>query len=150
MTFPTKADIEFFKEAKRIQRGWEPKAWDATYLPMSEEVHVVQALDQMGGHRLVQLGHLWFPADEVIFLPRQGQLQEMLEERGYLWDVGIKAVYGTQDKYRACAFTEKEVAVFLIHTGQSWSPLNAKIIWVGPTPSIALGKCLLEVLKGGE
>lgn len=80
-------------------------------------------------------------------LPSQRQLEAMLEERGYRWDVGIKAAYGTQDKYRACAFTDKEMAAYLINTGESWSPTKARIIWTGPDPETALLRALLEVLE---
>ena len=132
MTFPTEQEIEFFKKAKRIQEEWEPKFGDRVclaphdlydfedgiivYPDNAEDMVVVRTDDHQ---------HLLLYLNELIWFPYQRQLQEMLEERGYRWDVG-KLPNG--------------------YTATIWSDLSI-VECEGPTPSIALGKCLLEVLK---
>ena len=112
---PTEQEIEFFKEAKRIQELWEPKPLDFVYdLEGNEVFCLAQPLIGWGPMPL-----------NWIFVPRQGQLQEMLEERGYRWDVGK-----LPDSYTATAWND-----------------DVDMECEGSTPSIALGKCLLEVLK---
>ena len=115
MTFPTKQEIEFFKEAKQIQEEWEPRAGD--WVQDKTYVGPLSGADMRD--RLVKLGKTW--------LPRLDQLIEMLEERGYRWDVGK-----LPDSYTATTWND-EVD-------------DSVVECEGLTPSIALGKCLLEVL----
>ena len=121
---PTEQEIAFFREAKRIQEEWEPQ-WGDWYA-----IRV--------GKSLIDKWHIHLMRDEptklsralnkslgFVWLPRQGQLQEMLEERGHRWDVGK-----LPDSYTATIWND-----------------DVDMECEGSTPSIALGKCLLEVLK---
>lgn len=143
--FPTPEYIqECIKHQEELGEEWEKRGlqrgdWCCTE---NGSTWLFNALDIENPSVMAMFEH-----GDLIPLFTLRQLVDMLEERGYLWDVGIKAVYGTQDKYRACAFTDKEVAIYLIHTGESWSPLNAKIIWTGPDPEVAMLRAWLEVGK---
>jgi len=140
--FPSKADIKCFtsEEVKRIQELWEPKYGDWVYLPRSEQVRVVTGLDRMGEVRLVEVRTHWLETRDLIFLPRQGQLQEMLEERGY-------GLYHLGDERLQPDFE-----------GRDWNPEEPYIAFavrepsdhvegIGPTPAIALARALIEVIK---
>ena len=117
---PTEQEIAFFKEAKRIQELREPTMGDWFFTP---------------GQASRPAGCVWcmgFQKSAVFksdaWLPRPDQLWEMLEERGYRWDVGK-----LPDSYTATIWND-DVDDSIVECE-------------GPTPSIALGKCLLEVLK---
>lgn len=124
----TEQEIDFFKQAKRIQELWEPKFGD-------------RVCDPEDGNRMGILAHplngakwqvYWLYAKRLLFayletltfLPRPDQLWEMLEERGHRWDVGK-----LPDSYTATIWNN-----------------DVDLECEGPTPSIALGKCLLEVM----
>lgn len=78
------------------------------------------------------------------------RLTEILEARGYRWNVGVKTVHTKADKYRAATFTDEEMTGYTIRTGESWSPTKAKIIWTGPDPATALLRALLEIFQEEE
>ena len=129
---PTEQEIGFFtsEEAKRIQELWEPKFGD--WVIDCERLAIVTGVE--GDDVCVDYqdyGAAWCKRKEVVFLPRQGQLQAMLEERGC--DIQTYILVLDQSEYRVKAIARPKKG----------DPIET----FGPTPSIALGKCLLEVLK---
>ena len=119
MTFPTEQEIAFFREAKRIQEEWEPKPPDFfAYLDShTKEWRWREVFRDT-------LFYTWERLPGHIFLPRPDQLWEILEERGYRWDVGK-----LPDSYTATIWKDDSI-----------------VECEGSTPSIALGKALIEVL----
>ena len=137
MTFPTEQEIEFFssEETKRIQKLCVPKVGGFARFP-DGQVGVITFVfkpqsDIDGYYRTMDVNGKWSRKvwDDMkmkpIFLPHQGQLQTMLEERGYRWDVGK-----LPDSYTATIWND-----------------DIDLECEGPTPSIALGRALIEVLK---
>jgi len=122
---PNEAEIKFFtsEEAKRIQEEWEPKFGDFFIRPGADKWEIVDA------ELLVILSF----GIEAFFLPRQGQLWEMLEEVTGREEgqIGLEGPYPTPET----------------RYGVNISSETGYIYHEAPTPSIALGKCLLEVLK---
>ena len=132
MIFPTEAEITFFtsEEAKRIQEEWEPK-FGHWVLDGNDNIGIVNYWDDAhGGLYIKYPGHIrgaWYSRVSCILLPRLDQLLEMLEERGIDWELS-----GGLAKIRL--------------PGQGWAD-EELIVHRAPTPSIALGKCLLEALS---
>lgn len=156
-TFPSKSYRLLCEESVEILRrlipgidsgDWVARAQDGWIFLVVEADLESETLHLHGGP---DLGMVHSPIlhwqHRFIPLPSQRQLEAILEERGYRWNVGVKTVHTKADKYRAAAFTVKEMAGYPIRTGESWSPTKAKIIWTGPDPETALLRALLEVMS---
>ena len=133
---PTEQDIEFFKEAKRIQEEWEPKIGD-WFLYVDEEPKIVD-------EELFVIMRGFGYTDEHIWLPYLDQLIEMLEERGWAWRVAY--YYGSEWDNREYEATLAKCDA--IHSNAKGTDDRDFVENVrGPTPSIALGRALIEALK---
>jgi len=144
---PTEQDIEFFSSegAKRIQEEWEPKPGDFCRGTDSNVIKSQVGLKPASRTWLIvdywntDKVRVWAPSrhhpavqkDRLTWLPRQGQLQAMLVEKGYT--VCLTGPYMLPKNYQVILAREDDETE----------------VEYGPTPSIALGKCLLEVLKEG-
>lgn len=141
--FPMKADIDFFisEEAKRIQELWEPRFGDLVW-----HQHLRRCLVLYSGAG--EYVRVWsdLTVDQqvhkqyLVFLPRQGQLQEMLEKTtGKRF--GALPVEFHGEEYWIAPFPGSSFERY--KKGKS---ANAR----GPTAAIALGRGLLEVIQGGK
>ena len=144
MIFPTEQNIAFFKEAKGIQEGWEPKIGDFCVSKMQGLLCLIGARRKYeskyslvlisGQTAIVRPGGQWdirsLDSIKQDFIPlfTLRQLIEMLEEKGYRWDVGK-----LPDSYTATIWND-----------------DVDLECEGPTPSIALGKALIEVMEKEE
>jgi len=135
---PSKAYQELcIEKAEELRRWWEPKFgdWVKTRhgIGMICEVVVGTVLVSHCYKVIYRQGGENYPAKEdMIPLPTQRQLIEMLEERGYEWMLWRR---GLMQFYR-CEFKK-----------DGKPPIERT---EGPDPETALLRCLLAVMEGGQ
>ncbi len=137
MTFPSANDVEFFSQPEAREffgARWEPKFGDWAVLDDDKKVVTiiyVEENDVSVEHQNYAYGSHWCRKAELIPLPRPDQLIEMLEEKGYKakWDLTSEV-----SLYQMTLFFGHDAAL----------PFNS---WFGPTPAIALARCVMEVMK---
>lgn len=142
MKFPTNEEVEFFGQPEVRQffgERWQLSLGDFFARPG-------EGYDVVGLELLVILT---YDRTQVVWLPRPDQLLEMLEEKGwYRWEANTRPYRKQESWYREEWYKRQPSAKQLL-TGADAQPSYENIAVTGPTPAIALGRCVMEIAEVG-